>query len=42
MDIKLCPLSRYYVDMCPLSLDCVDLCPLSSSITTKRTDFAGS
>ena len=39
---KICPLSRYYVDMCPLSLYCVDLCLLSSSVITTRTDFAGS
>ena len=40
--VDICPPSRYYVDMCPLSLYCVDLYPLSSSVTTKRTDFAGS
>ena len=40
--VDICPPSRYSVDMCPPSWYCVDLCPLSSSVTTKRTNFAGS
>ena len=36
-----CRLSGYCVDICPLSRYCVD-CPCSSSVTTTRTDCAGS